>query len=202
MDITKQFGPGVYAMTWRTEYERETDVAVELSRKLCDLEKQRQVTIERLQEQLQRRQRQVQKLSSSFDGLCKSASSSSFDGLTRDLNKSLTDFSELSELSTTISKHISSISSIQEEMIATQAGLKKALGRRDAAFPEFRMRWMAQHCGPAPAPHSFGVAEKSTDASKGNRGLAPLSKHTTAVDPSSAVGDAVLRHRSDLGKRF
>ncbi|WP_441260830.1 hypothetical protein AB7008_43060 [Bradyrhizobium sp. 521_C7_N1_3] len=210
MNIVERVGGiGVAIMAYKTTYEVETDVAVELSRKLCDLENQRQTAIERLQEQLQRRQRQLQKFSSSCDGLDKSATSlmkrlsresrqslttsafaSSFDGLTRD-------FTELSELSKTISKHICSISSIQGEMIATQGELKKALDRRDAAFPEFRMWWMAQHCGPMPAPPSFGVADKSTDGSKGDRGLAPLSKPTKEVDPSSAVGDAVLRHRPD-----
>ncbi|MBR0760718.1 hypothetical protein [Bradyrhizobium japonicum] len=202
MNIVERVGGiGVAIMAYKTTYEVETDVAVELSRKLCDLADQRQAATKRLQQMVQRRQQQLKKFSSGCNDLRKSATSSSFDDLSRDLNKSLTDFAELSELSTTISKHISSIGSIQGEMIATQAELKKALDRRDAALPEFRMWMLAQHCGPTPAPRSFGVADKSTDA-KRDCALAPLSKPTTAVDLSSAVSDATLRHRPDLGRRF
>lgn len=190
MDITKQFGPGVYAMTFRTQYEIETDTAVELSGKLRRLVEQRQQQLQHLQRQLQQRQLQQHQLFGKI--------AAKVDNLHKDT--SLADLVELSAMIKSFNAgpvELAGLDKSMDEILAAQAELKKALDRRDAAFPEFRMWFLAQHCGPAPAPRSFCIADKASDASKGERALSPLPKPTTQMDPSLTVGEAVLRRRPD-----
>ncbi|MET4788271.1 putative nucleic acid-binding Zn-ribbon protein [Bradyrhizobium japonicum] len=194
-------GVGVAIMMHKTSYEIEIDNLVELHQKLSFL-------IDQQQEQIRRRQQHVAKLSTRCDGvlagcdeLLAGLSGQFSKNATRDMKKS---FTELAKSWATVNAEMDHSAALTEEIIATsaeimatQVKISQAHKRREAALPEFRM-WASLTQRSEPAPQSFGIADKASDANKGDRALSPLPKPTTApIDPSSAVGDAVLRHRPD-----